>query len=255
MSTIIKVTNITNAFSDKVIHEGLNYFVEQGEICAIVGASGSGKTTLLRSILNLHQPSFGSIEVFGKNIANITGEDLISVQKRWGVLFQQGALFSSLTVGENISFPLKEFTNLSKKQRREISELRLHQVGLEPKAIDKYPAELSGGMIKRVALARAIAMEPELLFLDEPTAGLDPNSSEKLEVLILSLRETLGLSIVVVTHDLDTLWHITDRVAFLGDGRVLANLPINELVSQENSLIKSYFAGKRAQERYQQHKN
>lgn len=255
MSTVIEVTNLVNQFGDKVLHQDLNFSVLRGEICAIVGASGSGKTTIFRSILQLNKPKSGEITVLGTNTNKASHEELIALRKRWGVLFQHGALFSSLTVAENICFPLKEFVSMTKKQMLKIARLRLNQVGLEQDAAYKFPAELSGGMVKRAALARALALEPELLFLDEPTAGLDPNSAEKLEDLVLSLKETLGLTIVIVTHDLDTLWHATDRVAFLGSGKVLANLPIDELVVQDNPEIRAYFAGKRSKERYQQHRN
>ncbi len=243
---IIEVTNLVNSFSGITIHNKLNFSVKKQEICAIVGVSGSGKTTLLRSILQLQEPKSGTIKVFGKSIAESSPKELLLLRQRWGVLFQRGALFSSLNVLDNICFPLKEFSSLSFKSRKDIAMLRISQVGLDENVAWKFPAELSGGMIKRVALARAIALEPELLFLDEPTAGLDPNSADRLEDLILHLQHALGFTTVLVTHDLDTLWNVADRVAFLGDGKVLAHLPMNELVVVDNPMIQSYFSGKRS---------
>ncbi|NQY42275.1 MAG: ATP-binding cassette domain-containing protein [Legionellales bacterium] len=251
MKYTIEVKNLTNKFGDTIVHKNLDFAVMPGEICAIVGESGSGKTTLLRTILRLQRPYSGEINVLGNSLLNVSNKEIVKLEERWGVLFQHGALFSSLTVLENICFPIKEFTGLSALACVEIAFLRLKQVGLKAHAAHLYPAELSGGMVKRVALARALALEPELLFLDEPTAGLDPNSADNLEELILYLRDSLNLTIVLITHDLDTLWHVADRVAFIGRGRILANLPMNELINVQENEIQLYFGGKRSKRHYQ----
>ena len=247
---IIQVSDLVNEIEGKLIHDKLDFQLKKGEICAIVGGSGSGKTTLIRSILQLQPIISGTIKVFNQDMSKHSFFKNEQIRKRWGVLFQHGALFSSLSVLDNICFPLKEFTNLKRTDMHEIAMLRLRQVGLSCDTAWKFPAHLSGGMVKRVALARAIALEPELLFLDEPTAGLDPISSDLLEELILSLQASLGLSILLVTHDMDTLWTVPDTVSFLCDGRVLSSLPINELVESDNEQIKAYFSGKRGQKHY-----
>lgn len=252
---IIEVSNLVNSFDGTIVHDNLNFQVKENEICAIVGGSGAGKTTLMRSILQLQTPDSGTIKILGKSLAESSRQELFLLRQKWGVLFQQGALFSSLNVMDNICFPLKEFSKLSKSDMQDVAHLRLAQVGLKSDVSWKFPGELSGGMVKRVALARAIVMEPELLFLDEPTAGLDPKSSDNLEELILYLQDALNLTIVLITHDLDTLWNVTDRVAFLGDGKVLANLPMDELVNDQNIIIKEYFMGKRSDLRYQKPDN
>lgn len=248
---VIEVRNLANSFGEQIIHKDLDFNVRKGEISAIVGSSGSGKTTLLRSILQLQDSQSGEVNVLGISVNSASERELLELKRRWGVLFQHGALFSSLTVIENICFPLSEFTDLKQKQLIDVGFLRLRQVGLKDEVAYMFPGELSGGMKKRVALARALALEPELLFLDEPTAGLDPNSSDNLEELILYLRNSLNLTIVLVTHDLDTLWHVTDRVAFIDDGKILANLPIEQLIKVDSRAIQSYFDGKRFKKYYQ----
>jgi len=241
--TVISVNNLSNRIANHWIHKALNFSVQKGEVVAIVGASGSGKTTLLRSILMLQPPCSGSIEIFGDNIISCSEAERQYIRHRWGVMFQQSALFSSLTVLENILFPLQEFTQLSPQTQREIALLKIALVGLPPDTAVKYPSELSGGMSKRAAVARAIALDPELIFLDEPASGLDPKSIEALDALILHLRSALGLTIVMITHDLDSLWRIADKVAFLGEGKVLAIQHMKELTKNTHPLIQEFFSG------------
>ncbi|MCX7125644.1 MAG: ATP-binding cassette domain-containing protein [Gammaproteobacteria bacterium] len=243
---IIEVKHLKNYFGNSCIHEDVNFSIKQKEIVAIIGGSGCGKTTLLRSILRLMKPTGGSISVFGTDVLNATDTDFLAVQKRWGVMFQSGALFSSLTVLENVMYVLNEYAGLSYRSQKEVAKLKILMSGLELDAADKYPSELSGGMRKRAALARAIALDPELIFLDEPTAGLDPKSAGDLDDLMLSMRKNLGLTFVMVTHDLDTLWYVPDRVIFLGDGRVLADEPMAVLYKNTHPMIQSYFSGYRS---------
>ena len=243
--TVIKIENVKLFLAGQWIHCGINLEVQHGEIIAIVGGSGSGKSTLLREILALLTPTSGNIEVFGKNLTTISAIELLKLQCRWGVLFQQSALFTSLNVIENISFPLQEHTKLDQTTIKELALIKLLAVGLPMDAATKYPSELSGGMLKRAALARALIMDPELLLLDEPTAGLDPQGAEEFDQLVLNLRKVLGLTIVMVTHDLDTLWQITDKVAFLSEGRVLEFAPMAELTQSKQAAIMAYFQGPR----------
>ncbi len=243
---VIKVEDLQSQFGDQIIHQHLDLTVYRGEILALVGGSGCGKTTLLKQLLMLNKPTAGKIEILGKNILD-TQIQLGHLQRRWGVLFQQGALFSSLTVLENVMFPLKELTHLSFPVIKSLAYIKMKMAQFPLEAAEKYPAELSGGMLKRAALARAIVMDPELLFLDEPTSGLDPQSAASLDALVMDLQKTLGLTIVLVTHDPDTLWTAVDRVAFLGDKRVLAVKPIAELVLDPQPLIQAYFASARTQ--------
>lgn len=240
---IIDVQNLANKLGNQWVHRDLNLQVNEGEILGIVGGSGSGKTTLLRCLLMLLKPTEGRINVFGTDITHCSAEEALQVQQRWGMLFQQNALFSSLTVLENVQFPLRTFTDLPPYLQEKMARLKIAMSGLPASAGEKYPAELSGGMQKRAALARAISLDPELLFLDEPTSGLDPQSAKDLDELILDLRNGLGLTVVMVTHDLDALTRITDRVAFLGDRKVLAIAPIAELIKQPQKEIKAFFAG------------
>lgn len=242
---IIEINNLKNQFGDQVVHDGLNLTIKKGEIIAIIGPSGCGKTTLLRTILMLRKPTDGEIKVFGVDIAQCNEGEALEIQRRWGVMFQGGALFSSLDVLQNVMFPLQEYTLLKPSAQKDIALLKIVLAGLDVEVAAKYPSELSGGMRKRAALARAIAMDPELVFLDEPTAGLDPKGAEAMDDLILKLQASLGLTFVMVTHDLDTLWRIPDRVVFLGERKVLAAMPMKELVKQEHPLIKKYFSGVR----------
>ncbi|PIZ03765.1 MAG: ABC transporter ATP-binding protein [Gammaproteobacteria bacterium CG_4_10_14_0_8_um_filter_38_16] len=243
---IIAVNHLKNYLGGHWVHEDVNFSVNRGELIAIIGGSGCGKTTLLRSLLRLMRPTAGDVSVFGVDVIHASQKKLLSVQKRWGVMFQSGALFSSLTVLENVMYVLHEYASLSYRSQLALAKIKIAMSGLDADAAYKYPSELSGGMKKRAALARAIALDPELIFLDEPTAGLDPKSAGDLDDLILEMRKNLGLTFVMVTHDLDTLWYVPDRVLFLGEGRVLANQPMSELYQNPYPAIRTYFSGHRA---------
>lgn len=245
IQNVIKVKHLKNYLGNQWVHEDVNFTVERGEIFCIVGLSGAGKTTALRSILNLLKPTSGEINVLGVDILNCTDEDIDMVRRRCGTLFQQSALFSSMTLLENVMFPLNEFTDFSEKIITELALLKISMVGLSTNTATMMPAELSGGMKKRAALARAIALDPDILFLDEPTTGLDPQGAEALDDLILHLRDNLGLTVMIVTHDLDTLWHIADKVCFLAHGQSLAVMTMDELVKYEHPTIQTYFSGPR----------
>lgn len=243
---IIVIKELKNQLGDRWVHDGLNLTIKKGEIIDIIGSSGCGKTTLLRTILMLHQATSGNIEVFGQDINQCSVQEADYIRSRWGVMFQSGALFSALTVLQNVIYPMKEFSHLPKKEQEDIAMLKIAMAGLEPEACNKFPSELSGGMRKRAALARAIALDPELVFLDEPTAGLDPQSAGEMDDLVLHLRDTLGLTFVMVTHDLDTLWKVPDRVVFMGEGKILAAEPMLELVKNTHPAIQTYFSGPRS---------
>lgn len=244
-SPVIEIKDLKTKLGGTWVHKGIDLTIERGEIVGIVGGSGSGKTTLIREILCLTQPASGSIRVFGYEVTTASAKTLLEIQKRWGVLFQQNALFSSLTLLENVSFPLLEHTNLDPDTIRELAVLKILMAGLPVDAAVKFPSELSGGMQKRAGLARAIVLDPELIFLDEPTAGLDPETAAGFDELILNLQSTMGLTIVMVTHDLDSLWKITNRVAFLAEGKVLCVDKMSELVKNPNPLIQEFFNGPR----------
>lgn len=246
---IIEIQQLTNTLGANTIHHDLDLIIKEKEIIAIIGASGCGKTTLMRSILMLLQPCSGTIKVFGTNVLKCSSIEARAVRSRWGVMFQSGALFSSMTVLENIIFPIAEAVNLPKSLMQQLALLKLTLVGLPKETAWKYPAELSGGMHKRVALARALALDPQLVFLDEPTAGLDPKSSDAFDDLVLELHRLLGITLVMVTHDLDTLWRVPDRVVFLGEKKVLAACPMSELVQHTHPLIREYFSGPRGQQK------
>ena len=241
----IRVRGLEVGFGEKLVMKGLDLDIHRGEVLGFVGASGAGKSVLTRAILGLLPRRAGSIEVKGRDLDAMTQAERGRVERRWGVLFQQGALFSSLTVKQNIQAPMREHLDISPRLRDELAMLKLALVGLPPDAADKFPAELSGGMIKRAALARALALDPEVLFLDEPTSGLDPIGAGDFDDLIGTLQATLGLTVFMVTHDLDSLYAICDRVAVLGQGRVIAIGPISELLGSSDPWIKSYFHGKR----------
>ena len=242
---IIQVRGLRNSFGPRVVHDGLNLDVRQGEILGVVGGSGSGKSVLLRSIIGLHRPDAGRVAVFGEEIRYLGEKEGVELRRRWGVLFQNGALFSALTVAENIQVPLREFCRLSKALMDEIAAFKIGLVGLPPDTGPKFPAELSGGMRKRAALARALALDPLLLFLDEPTAGLDPIGAAAFDELTCQLHRTLGLTVFLITHDLDTLHAICDRVAVLADGHVLAVGTIAELLELDHPWVQDYFRGPR----------
>jgi len=241
----VDIQNLKTTYGTHCVHDNLNLQIWPSDVMGIIGGSGSGKTTLLRKILMLEPVTAGTIHVFGQNIAHLSNQAAVQIQRRWGVMFQQGALFSGMNVWENIAFPLQEFCKLPKTLYREIALLKMELVGLPLVAAYRYPAELSGGMLKRVAVARAIAMDPELLFLDEPTAGLDPISAHNLDELIIKLHHHLGLTVIIVTHDLDTLWTITNKVAFLGERKVLKVAPMAATVNDEHPRIKDYFSSPR----------
>ena len=240
-TSIIEIKNLKNRLGGQWVHSGLDLSVRKGEILAIIGGSGSGKTTLLRSILMLMRPTAGSIRVFDKNIANISEFEANALCRRFGMLFQHSALFSAMTVLDNVMFPMKESGKLPLKLMQQLALLKIVLVGLPIEAANKYPAQLSGGMQRRAATARAIAMDPELLFLDEPTSGLDPLSAKQLDKLIVFLRDALNLTIVIVSHDIDSLKRTTDRVAFIGDGKILRVAPIDILMRDKHPLIVEYF--------------
>ena len=243
---VISVRNLKNSFDDQVVHDGLDLDVRRGEILGVVGGSGTGKSVLMRSIIGLQTPIEGEITVFGESTIGRDEFEEIDIRKRWGVLFQGGALFSTLTVAENTQVPLREFyPKLDQALLDEIAAFKVVMSGLPADAGPKYPAELSGGMRKRAGLARALALDPELLFLDEPTAGLDPIGAAAFDELIASLQKTLGLTVFLITHDLDTLYAICDRVAVLADKKVIAVGTIDELLALDHPWIQEYFKGPR----------
>lgn len=242
----IVIEGLVNRFGEHLIHDGLSLTVRRGEILGVVGGSGTGKSVLMRSIIGLQVPDAGSITVLGRSITDAVDDADIDIRSRWGVLFQGGALFSTLTVGENVEVPLREFyPEISDDLLHEIARYKVMLSGLPAEAVSKYPAELSGGMRKRAGLARALALDPELLFLDEPTAGLDPIGAAAFDRLTRALQETLGLTVFLITHDLDTLYEICDRVAVLADRQVIAVGTIPELLATDHPWIQDYFNGPR----------
>lgn len=238
---VIEIQGMKNCFGGQWVHSDVNLKVEKGEILAIIGGSGSGKTTIVRSILMLLKPTAGTIKVFGQDISKLDAQQTLMIRRRWGMLFQHSALFSAMTVLENVMFPMREFTHLEPDLMRELALLKIILVGLPVEAANKLPSELSGGMQRRAAAARAIAMDPELLFLDEPTTGLDPRGARLFDDLVVFLRDTLNLTVVMISHDLESLKKTTDRVAFVGEGRILSVEPINELMRNKHPLIIDYF--------------
>ncbi len=242
---VIEIHQLSTRFGNHVVHAGLDLEVRRAEIFALIGGSGSGKSTLLREMILLQQPNAGSIKVLGVDLQNLGDEEALALRQRWGVLFQHGGLFGSLTVLENVGLPLREHTALDNTLIDELAAWKLAMAGLAPEVGAQYPSELSGGMLKRASLARALALDPELLFLDEPTAGLDPQSAAGIDDLVRKLRALFGLSIVMITHDLDLLWQVADRVAVLAEGRVLGVGSMAELAHMEQPAIRQFFDGPR----------
>ncbi|HEY0925506.1 ABC transporter ATP-binding protein [Brevundimonas sp.] len=242
---LIEVRGLLSQFGERVIHQDLNLDVERGEVLGVVGGSGTGKTVLLNTIIGLKEPEGGSVRILGHDRTEMTKAQEADVERRTGILFQQGALFSSLSVIDNVASPLVEHTKLSREVIRELAEMKIAMVGLKPESHHLKPAELSGGMRKRVGLARALALDPELLFLDEPTAGLDPIGAAAFDDLIRQLSDDLGLTVFMITHDLDSLYAITDKVAVLADKHVVAKAPVRELEHSDHPWIREYFLGPR----------
>jgi phospholipid/cholesterol/gamma-HCH transport system ATP-binding protein len=242
---LIRVRGLENRFGAHVVHQDLDLDLYPGEILGVVGGSGTGKSVLLRSIVGLLRPSGGNISVFGQNLQTLSGAERSRVERRFGMLFQGGALFSSLNLQENVALPLIEHAGLKRAEAQHLGRLKLALAGLPPEAALKYPAELSGGMVKRAALARALALDPEVLFLDEPTAGLDPIGAAAFDQLILTLRDALGISVFLVTHDLDTLYSICDRVAVLARRKVLVAASLDKVAATDDEWIQEYFHGPR----------
>lgn len=242
---IIEARGIRNQFGAQVVHEGLDMTVRRGEVLAVVGGSGTGKSVLLRTIIGLNRPAAGAVRLFGQDLHALPAGRRVALARRIGVLFQQGALFSSLTVAENVALPLIEHARLPPPEAAQLAALKIALAGLPPDAANKLPAELSGGMVKRAALARALALDPDILFLDEPTAGLDPIGAAAFDRLILTLRDALGLTVFLVTHDLDTLYTIADRIAVLANKRVLVNDTLAAVAATDDAWIREYFHGPR----------
>jgi phospholipid/cholesterol/gamma-HCH transport system ATP-binding protein len=243
---ILSVRDLTVAFGSKTVLDKLNLDIYRGEILGFVGASGTGKSVLMRTVLRLLPHRSGTIRILGVDYENADTQQRMSLDMRMGVLFQHGALFSSLTVKENIQLPMREYLDLPQSLMDELAYLKIDMVGLAADAADKYPSELSGGMIKRAALARALALDPDLVFLDEPTSGLDPIGAADFDMLIARLRDTLGLTVYMVTHDLDSLFSVCDRIAVLGEKRVLVEGTLNDMLACDDAWVQSYFHGKRA---------
>lgn len=243
---ILRVRGLTVGFGGRTVLENLDLDVYRGEILGFVGGSGTGKSVLMRTVLRLNQRQAGTIEILGKDFDKVDFEEKLEIDMRVGVLFQQGALFSGLTVLENIQVPMREYLHLPQSLMDELARLKIEMVGLRPEAADRYPSELSGGMIKRAALARALALDPDLVFLDEPTSGLDPIGAAEFDDLIARLRDTLGLTVYMVTHDLDSLNAVCDRIAVLGKKRVLVEGTLEQMLDFDDPWVQSYFKGKRS---------
>lgn len=243
---IIRVRGLVTRFGTHTVHDGLDLDVRRGEIIGVVGGSGTGKSVLLRAIVGLLEPNAGQIEVFGESVRSTSEEHYRALRRRWGVMFQDGALFSSLTVRQNVEAPMREQLKLDDKLRETLAGIKVRMVGLPENAMSKYPSELSGGMRKRAGFARAIAMDPEIVFLDEPTAGLDPIGAAAFDILIKQLQASLGLTVFLVTHDLDSLHAICDRIAVLADQKVLAVGTMDEMLKIDHPWVHEYFHGPRA---------
>ncbi|KPJ81198.1 MAG: iron ABC transporter ATP-binding protein [Gammaproteobacteria bacterium SG8_30] len=245
MEPVIRVDGIVNRFGHQVVHDGLDLEVMPGEVFGIVGGSGSGKSVLLRTMLGLQLPISGTVEIEGRRVTGVSPRELLDVKRRYGVTFQHGALFTALTVAQNVELPLAEYYDIGQDTLRELAELKIRMVGLPLEAADKYPAQLSGGMTKRAALARALALDPVLLFLDEPTSGLDPISAAAFDRLVLYLQKSLKLTVVMITHDLDTIYRTCNRVGVIVEGKMISGT-LDEIVRHEHPWIREYFHGERS---------
>lgn len=242
---VVEVRGLHTRFGSKVVHKDISFDIRSGEVFAIVGGSGSGKSTLMREIAILHQPDEGSVKLFDQEVSNLTDIEALPLRRRMGVMFQYGALFNNLTVLENVCVPLQEHTKLSDPLIEEIAAVKIELAGLEREVCALYPRELSGGMRKRAAMARAIALDPEIIFLDEPSSGLDPVSADGLDQLVLKLKELMGLTIVMVTHDMDSLWRVADTVILLGDATIKAKGSMREVLETDDPLVTAFFKGNR----------
>jgi len=242
---VIEVRGLKNRFGSQIVHDGVDMTVERGEVFGIVGGSGSGKSVLLRTILGLQRPQAGEVRLMGRDLTHMSEADLKQVKAGYGVTFQQGALFSSLTVRQNVQFPMRENLEISQRLMDEMALAKLDMVGLTPIDAEKFPSELSGGMIKRAALARALALDPEIVFLDEPTSGLDPIAAGDFDALIKTLQRTLGLTVYMNTHDLESLYTVSDRIAALADGRIVALGPMETMLECTHPWVQTYLQGKR----------
>jgi phospholipid/cholesterol/gamma-HCH transport system ATP-binding protein len=245
MAAVIEVRGIVNRFGRQVVHDGVDLEIRAGEVFGIVGGSGSGKSVLLRTMLGLQKPVRGSVRIEGREVTGVPERELLEVKRRYGVMFQRGALFSSLTVLQNVELPIREHFRLGPALLDDIAQLRIRMVGLAEDAAAKYPAQLSGGMTKRAALARALALDPAILFLDEPTSGLDPISAGAFDRLVLELQQGLSLTVVMITHDLDTIFRVCNRVGVIVDGRMISGT-LDEIVRNDHPWIRDYFHGERS---------
>ena len=250
MNIVISVEDVVTRFGTRTIHDGVSLHIDENEIYGILGESGSGKSVLMREMIMLLEPMAGEISVLGKPLRDIGFQDAQALRSDWGVLFQFGALYSSLTIAENIEVQLKEFTNISKMMRDNLVRSKLELVGLDPEVASLYPSELSGGMVKRAALARALAMEPKLLFLDEPTSGLDPIGARNFDALIVKLRDLLGITVVMITHDLESIFSIVDRMAVLADKRVVAQGSLENVLQSQHPFVEEFFKNEYTKERF-----
>lgn len=250
MSSVIRAEGIVTKFGTRTIHDHVNLHIEENEIYGILGESGSGKSVLMKEMIMLLEPTAGEMHVLGKSLRHISFKDAQALRSDWGVLFQFGALYSSLSIGENIEVQLKEYTLLSQEMRENLVYSKLALVGLEPHVASMYPSELSGGMVKRAALARALAMEPKLLFLDEPTSGLDPIGARNFDALIVELRDLLGITVVMITHDLESIFSIVDRMAVLADKHVVAEGTLENVLQSKHPFVESFFKNKYTKERF-----
>jgi len=247
---VIEARNIITRFGDRTVHDGVSLKIKENEIYGILGESGSGKSVLMKEMIMLLEPDAGEMDILGKHLNSITYKEAQQLRKEWGVLFQFGALYSSMTIAENIEVQLKEYTDISQEMRDKLVRSKIALVGLDAHVGSLYPSELSGGMIKRAALARALAMEPKLLFLDEPTSGLDPVGARNFDALIVELRDMLGITVVMITHDLDSIFSIVDRMAVIADKHVVAEGPLENVLQSQHPFVEAFFKNDYTKEKY-----